>query len=351
MSARHGRVPGHPLEGGPLDGHRAGRRRPVREGSTPRPLPGGDRRAGHAHRRDRLGRVPGGLAAGRVGRARRRARRGGRRGRPRAGGGVPARPARAAGRGRRGMTVATGSSLRDLVTARGVALADGAMGQEAGLEPGEAGERWNLDRPQAIAAIHRDYAAAGSRILTTNSLGGSGARLSMHGLDDRVSDVNRAAAAIAREVAEEFGALVAGDIGPCGELIEPLGTLSMDEARAMFAEQAAALAAGGADFILVETMSDLSEVEAAVAGIRDAAPGLEIAVTMSFDTNRRTMMGVTPAAAVGRMAELGVTAAGANCGRGPEDMRVVAAEMADARPAELLLVAQSNAGMPHLHGD
>jgi 5-methyltetrahydrofolate--homocysteine methyltransferase len=252
------------------------------------------------------------------------------------------------------MNVASPSSLRALVAANGIALADGAMGtmlQDAGLEPGEAGERWNVDRPDAIAAIHREYAVAGSRILTTNSFGGSSARLAMHGLDGQVAELNRAAAAVARSVADEFGALVAGDIGPCGELIEPLGTLSVDEARAMFAEQAGALAEGGADFILIETMSDLSEVEAAVLGARDAAPGLEIGVTMSFDTNRRTMMGVTPAAAVGRMAELGIAAAGANCGRGPDDMRVVAAEMAAARPPDLLLIAQSNAGMPHLHGD
>jgi 5-methyltetrahydrofolate--homocysteine methyltransferase len=252
------------------------------------------------------------------------------------------------------MTVASGSALRELVAANGIALADGAMGtmlQEAGLEPGEAGERWNLERPDAIAAIHREYAAAGSRILTSNSFGASAARLAMQGLDGQVIELNRAAAAVARTVADAFGALVAGDIGPCGELIEPLGTLSQDDARAMFAEQAGALAEGGADFVLIETMSDLSEVEAAVLGARDAAPDLEIAVTMSFDTNRRTMMGVTPAAAVARMAELGVAAAGANCGRGPDDMRVVAAEMAAARPPGLLLIAQSNAGMPHLHGD
>jgi 5-methyltetrahydrofolate--homocysteine methyltransferase len=252
------------------------------------------------------------------------------------------------------VSVATRSALRQLVTGRGFALADGAMGtmlQEAGLEAGEAGEIWNVERPDAIEAIHRAYAAAGSQIMTTNTFGGSSPRLAMNNLDDRTADINRAGAAIARVVADEYGILVAGDIGPSGELIEPLGVLSVAEARAIFAEQAAALAEGGADFFLIETMSDLSEVEAAVLGARDAAPELEIAATMSFDTNLRTMMGVTPAAAATRMAELGVTAAGGNCGRGPEDMRTVATEMAAARPAGLLLIAQSNAGMPHLHGD
>jgi methionine synthase I (cobalamin-dependent) len=252
------------------------------------------------------------------------------------------------------MSVSSGHTLRSLLTERGFALADGAMGtmlQDAGLEPGDAGERWNLDQPERIAEIHRAYAAAGSRILTTNTFGGSGARLAMHGLDSQVHELNRAAARIAADVAADAGALVAGDIGPSGELIEPLGVLSAADARAMFAEQAAGLAEGGADFFLIETMSDLAEVEAAVLGAGDAAPGLEIGATMSFDTNRRTMMGVTPAEAVTRLAELGVTAAGANCGRGPEDMEAVAAGMSEARPEGLMLIAQSNAGMPHLYGD
>lgn len=252
------------------------------------------------------------------------------------------------------MSTTAATSLRDLVSARGHLVGDGAMGtllQERGLEPGEAGERWNIDRGQEIADIHRAYAEAGSRVLTTNTFGGTAARLAMHGLDDRVGDVNRQAARIAAAAASDFGALVAGDVGPSGELIEPLGTLSAEAAREMFAEQAAALAEGGADFILIETMSDLAELEAAVLGARDAAPQLEVAATMSFDTNRRTMMGVAPAQAVLRLTELEVAAAGANCGRGPADMEIVMAEMADARPEGLLLLAQTNAGMPHLHGD
>src|SRR5204863_892963 len=110
-----------------------------------------------------------------------------------------------------------------------------------------------------------------------------------------------------------------------------------------FAEQVAGLAEGGADFVLIETMSDLCELEAAVAGAREAAPQLEIAATMSFDTNRRTMMGVAPDQAVLRLHELDVVAAGANCGRGPADMELVMAEMAGARPDGILLLAQTNA--------
>ncbi|HKV69593.1 MAG TPA: homocysteine S-methyltransferase family protein, partial [Gaiellales bacterium] len=147
------------------------------------------------------------------------------------------------------------------------------------------------------------------------------------------------------------GALVAGDVGPTGELIEPLGTLSGAEAQAIFAEQIEALAGAGADLILGETLSDLAEAEAVVRAAHDAAPELEVAVTLSFDTNRHTMMGVSPAQAVETLAELGVTAVGANCGRGLDDMQAVMVEMVAHRPEGLLLIAQSNAGLPVIRGD
>jgi 5-methyltetrahydrofolate--homocysteine methyltransferase len=252
------------------------------------------------------------------------------------------------------MTTVTRTTLRDLIAARGCALFDGAMGtmlQGAGLEAGESGERWNLERAEAVADIHRDYAAAGSVLVTTNTFGATAPRLSASGLGDRVADVNAAAVRIARAVADEFGALVAGDVGPTGELIEPLGTLSPSEAQTLFGEQIEALAGAGADLILGETLSDLAEAEAVVRAAHDAAPELEVAVTLSFDTNRHTMMGVSPAQAVERLGELGVTAVGANCGRGLEDMDAVMVEMVDHRPDGLLLIAQSNAGLPVIRGE
>jgi len=176
------------------------------------------------------------------------------------------------------MTTASRTTLRDLIAARGCALFDGAMGtmlQNAGLEAGESGERWNLDRAEAVAEIHRGYAAAGSVLVTTNTFGGTAPRLAAAGLEDRVAEVNAAAVRIARSVADEFGALVAGDVGPTGELIEPLGTLSGAEAQAIFAEQIEALAGAGADLILGETLSDLAEAEAVVRAAHDAAPELE----------------------------------------------------------------------------
>lgn len=245
------------------------------------------------------------------------------------------------------------SVLADLAD-EGPVLLDGGMGtllQERGLEDGAPGELWNLERPDAVREAHRAYADAGSRVLTTNTFGGTRPRLELHGLGDRVEEVNAAAARIAREVADEHGALVAGDLGPTGELLEPLGTMSAAQAQECFAEQLRGLVAGGVDLVLVETMSDLGEVEAAVAAAHEVAPGLPVVVTMSFDTNLRTMMGVAPAAAVAAAARLGVDAVGANCGRGPGEMEQIAAELVAARPDGLLVAAQSNAGLPQLVGD
>lgn len=233
-------------------------------------------------------------------------------------------------------------------------LCDGGMGtllQDSGLEDGAPGELWNLENPDAVRAAHAAYAEAGARILTTNTFGGTRPRLDMHGLGDRLAEVNRGAAQIARSVADEHGLLVAGDLGPTGELMAPLGTLTPEDTQALFAEQLAALVEGGVDLVLVETLSDLAEADAALAAVREVAPDLPVVVTMSFDTNLRTMMGVRPGDAVTHLAAAGADAVGANCGRGPEEMEVIAAEMAAARSGDLLLVAQSNAGLPQVVGD
>jgi 5-methyltetrahydrofolate--homocysteine methyltransferase len=238
--------------------------------------------------------------------------------------------------------------------ATGPVVVDGGMGtllQERGLDDGGAGELWNLERPDEVRACHAAYAEAGARILTTNTFGGTRPRLQMHGLEDRVHDVNEAAARIAREVAQQHGALVAGDLGPTGELLAPLGTMEPAEAREIFEEQLRGLRDGGIDLVLIETMSDLGEVAAAVAAARSVVPELPVVATLSFDTNLRSMMGVRPADAVTALADLGVDAVGANCGRGPEEMEAIAAELVGARPDGLLLVAQSNAGLPQVVGD
>jgi 5-methyltetrahydrofolate--homocysteine methyltransferase len=250
--------------------------------------------------------------------------------------------------------VSSANRLRELLGGDTPVLLDGGMGtllQERGLDDGGSGELWNVDRPEDVAAIHEAYAAAGARLLTTNTFGGTRPRLAMHGLEDRVHELNEAGAAIAAQVARAHGALVAGDLGPTGELLEPLGTLTPDQARALFAEQLAGLRDGGIDVVLVETMSDLAEVEAAVAAARSVVPDLPVVATLSFDTNLRSMMGVRPADAVTALAAAGVDAVGANCGRGPQEMEAIAAELAGARPEGLLLVAQTNAGLPQVVGD
>ena len=236
-----------------------------------------------------------------------------------------------------------------------ILVSDGAMGtmlQEAGLNDGGAPELWNVEKPEEIEKILEAYASAGARFITTNTFGGTRGRLAMHGLEARVTELNQAAAQIARRVADRHpGTFVMGDIGPSGDLMEPMGTLTLESGQELFAEQIRGLVAGGVDAILIETMSDLGEVEAAVNASKEVAPGLPIIVTMSFDTNLRTMMGVKPAVAVNQLSALGVRIIGANCGRGIEEMLQIAKELVDARTEGVFIITQSNAGLPKLRGD
>ncbi len=240
--------------------------------------------------------------------------------------------------------------LIQFLTTYPIILGDGAMGtmlQQAGLTTGGAPEEWNVTRPEVIKGIYQDYVDAGAQIITTNSFGGTRYRLGRENLQDRVAEFNLAAARLARKVAAaaDHEVLVAGDIGPTGEILFPLGTLTPEEAQAAFAEQAAALAEGGVDFFLIETMSALEEVEAAIAGIRSVSE-LPIAATMTFDTRGRTMMGVKPAQAVKALYDWGIRVMGANCGNGPAETEATLAQMAAIKPADVYLMAQSNAGLP-----
>ncbi len=232
---------------------------------------------------------------------------------------------------------------------------DGAMGtmlQARGLTDGGAPELWNVEKPEEIEAVLEAYAAAGANFITTNTFGGTAGRLAMHGLEDRLEELNKAGAAIARKVADRHeNCFVMGDIGPSGELMEPMGTLTLESGKDLFAAQIRALVAGGIDAILIETMSDLSEVEAAVLAAKEVAPELPIIVTLSFDTNLRTMMGVKPAMAVQQLSALGVRIIGANCGRGTDEMSRIAKELVGARPEGVFIITQSNAGLPKLQGD
>ena len=239
--------------------------------------------------------------------------------------------------------------------AQGTLVSDGAMGtmlQESGLDDGGAPELWNVEHPDRIEAVLEAYAAAGANLITTNTFGGTAGRLAMHGLEDRLYELNKAGAEVARKVADRHpNCFVMGDVGPSGELMDPMGTLTLESAKEIFSAQIKALADGGVDAILIETMSDLAEVEAAVNAAKEVAPHLPIITTMSFDTNLRTMMGVKPTLAVTYLASLGVRIIGANCGRGIDEMRVIAKELVDARPDGVFIITQSNSGLPKLVGD
>jgi 5-methyltetrahydrofolate--homocysteine methyltransferase len=239
-----------------------------------------------------------------------------------------------------------------LLASPGAIIADGAMGTmlfEAGLQQGDPPEVWNLTHADRVRGIHRRYLDAGACIVLTNTFGGNRFRLGLSGHEDRVAEFNGAAARLLRAEVDASGgrALVAGDIGPSGLILAPLGTLEYDEAVAGFAEQAAALAAGGVDLIWIETMFDLEEVRAAVEGARAGAPGVPIVATMTFDTRGHTMMGVTPEQAALALLEMGVDAMGANCGNGPDEILPVIAGMRAVAP-DAVLVAKSNVGMPVL---
>ncbi|HSL76906.1 MAG TPA: homocysteine S-methyltransferase family protein [Candidatus Limnocylindrales bacterium] len=242
--------------------------------------------------------------------------------------------------------------FRDLLAEGGPILADGAMGTmlfSNGLQFGDPPEVWNLSHPDVVRRIQRGYLEAGSRILLTNTFGGNRLRLGLHGLSERVDELNRTAAILARAEVNAAGgtALVAGDIGPSGEIVQPLGTLDYEIAVDVFREQAASLVAGGVDLIWIETMSDLNEMKAAMEGVRRAAPGIALVTTMTFDTRGHTMMGVSPEQAIEAMVAWGADAVGGNCGNGPDELVPVIERMRAVDP-DAVLVAKSNAGMPEL---
>lgn len=234
---------------------------------------------------------------------------------------------------------------------RGYLVADGAMGTNLfrrGLQTGDPPEFWNIDHPDRVASVHREFVDAGCDILLTNSFGGNAYRLKLHDAQDRAFDLAVAAARVARDVAAAAGrpVFVGGSVGPSGELLEPNGPLTYEDARAAFALQANGLAEGGVDFLWVETMSSREEVSAAVDGA--ATTGLPVIATMTFDTNGKTMMGVSPEAAFAHIASLAVRpiAVGANCGLGATENTISVAEMAAVAGPETIIVAKANCGVP-----
>jgi methionine synthase / methylenetetrahydrofolate reductase (NADH) len=216
-----------------------------------------------------------------------------------------------------------GDDLRSLVAGDAL-LSDGGMGTALiafGAPVGACLEALNVDDPTDVALVHRSFVEAGARLILTNTFGANLFRLGEHGMEHRVGELNRAGVSIARHTGAK---LVGGSMGPLGVRLAPYGRVSPRQAFDAYAEQAAALAEGGVDLLVIETQSDLREVEQAVAAARAEAPHLAIVASMTFTRDDRTLLGSTPEQAAAGTADLGVDAIGVNCGEGPaQALRIV----------------------------
>lgn len=252
------------------------------------------------------------------------------------------------------------NALSALLKTRDWLLADGATGTNLfnmGLEPGEAPEMWNDTHPERIRRLYASAVDAGSDLFLTNSFGGNAARLKLHGAEKRARALSRIAAEIGREVGDSAGrpVVVAGSVGPTGEIMAPMGELTHELAVEIFHEQADGLKEGGADILWLETISAAGEYKAAAEAFRLA--GMPWCGTMSFDTAGRTMMGLTSAGLVDLVEKLDnpPLAFGANCGVGaPDLLRTVLGFVAQG--TERPIIAKGNAGIPkyvdgHIHYD
>ncbi|MGQ9815088.1 MAG: bifunctional homocysteine S-methyltransferase/methylenetetrahydrofolate reductase, partial [Candidatus Roseilinea sp.] len=246
-------------------------------------------------------------------------------------------------------------------------LADGAMGTMLyahGIDFDECFDALNLTRPAVVAEIHREYARAGADIIETNTFGANAFKLAEHRLSDQVAAINRRGVEIARDATRTIrpGALIAGSVGPLGRQLAPLGAVKPDEAFAAFAEQIRALAEAGADLIILETFSDIGEIEQALRAAR-AVCALPVVAQMTFTRDDRTLLGSAPADVAARLREWGADVVGANCSTGPRRMLNVVSAMRDAlqteqthnaadRPSVMPLIsAMPNAGFPEMRGE
>jgi 5-methyltetrahydrofolate--homocysteine methyltransferase len=244
------------------------------------------------------------------------------------------------------------TTLSDLLHKKAVLLADGATGTnyfKAGLNSGEPPEFWNVDRPEEVTGLHQRFVEAGADIILTNTFGCNPHRLKLHNAQDRTYELAKQAAQLARAVADRATrpVVVAGSVGPTGELFEPMGALTREAALASFTRQLEGLRDGGADVAWIETMSAPEEANAAAEAA--TAVGLPYVITYSFDTAGRTMMGLLPRAAAGSVAIQAVppVAIGANCGVGAPDILVSLTQMRD---APFPLITKGNCGVPHFEG-
>lgn len=250
------------------------------------------------------------------------------------------------------------SAFRSLLAEKSVLLADGATGTnffEMGLVSGDAPELWNDEAPEKVTALHDSFVSSGADIILTNTFGGNANRLKLHNAQDRVFELNEKAAKIARASAEKADkvVLVAGSVGPTGDLFVPLGELTHEAAVDSFKTQMEGLKAGGADVLWIETMSAEEEIRAAAEAAQ--AVGMDYVFTASFDTAGRTMMGIAPNRLPQLAAEMphAPCAVGANCGVGATDLLVSIQDMIteDDPATQIAIVAKANCGVPQVKGD
>lgn len=247
------------------------------------------------------------------------------------------------------------SKLAKLLEEKDFLLADGATGTnlfDMGLEAGMAPDVWNLTLPENITALHQSFIDAGSDILVTNSFGASARRLHLHNLHHKVHEINARAAEIAAEAAANAGRqiVIAGSVGPTGDLFAPLGELTYTQAVEVFIEQITGLKAGGADLAWIETMSASEEINAAIEASIEV--GIPFAVTASFDTAGKTMMGLSPGDFGTEMGKKSPhpLAIGSNCGVGAADLLFALLSLTETA-GDIPVIAKANAGIPQVKGD
>ncbi|MHB8807956.1 MAG: homocysteine S-methyltransferase family protein [Anaerolineaceae bacterium] len=238
------------------------------------------------------------------------------------------------------------NKFMDLLESKKYLVSDGATGsnlQQRGLDKGKAAETWVIENPKAIQQLHLDFLNAGSDILLTCTFGANRLRLEHAGLGEKVNEVNTRAVQIAREAIADRTALVAGSMGPLGQMLKPLGLLDVEDAWKIYAEQAQALSAAGVDVLVVETQFDINEATAAIQGTQSVCD-IPVVCSFSYDRGVKTMMGTSPTKMAQALAQFDLAALGINCGKSLPDNLACLKELKQVTGSPIWF--KPNAGLP-----